>query len=50
MNNQDNITPSETSNPIVIDAEQRNLAEVQDKDFQTAIMNLFEDLKEDMNK
>lgn len=50
MNNQDNIPPPETSNPIVIDAEQSNLAEAQDKDFQIAIMNLIEDLKEDMNK
>lgn len=50
MNKQDNIPPPETSNPIAINAEQSNSAEVQDKNFQIAIMNLFEDLKEDMSK
>lgn len=40
----------EAANTTVIDAEKSNLTEAQDKDFQIAIMCLFKDLKEDVNK
>jgi hypothetical protein len=40
----------ETNNPNVIGFKKSNLAGAQHKDFQKAIMNMFKNLKEDMNK
>lgn len=42
--------PPEASNPIVIGSENNNLPETEDKDVKTAFMNIFKDLKENMNK
>lgn len=47
-NNKDNIIPPEAITPIVKFPERGNLAEAQDTDFTTAIMNMFKNLKEDM--
>lgn len=41
--------PPEASSPTAISPERCSLAE-QDKGFKTAIVNMFKDLKEDMNK
>lgn len=46
---QDNMPPPEASSTTAIGPERCSLAE-QDKGFKTAIMNMFKDLKEDMNK
>lgn len=42
--------PVEASSPISIDPEKSNLAGTHDKSFKIAIVNMFKDLKEDMNK
>ena len=46
---QHNMPPPESSNPILLDSEKCNIAETQ-KDFKTAIFDMFNSLKEDMNK
>ena len=38
----------EARNSIIVGSEKCSIAETQDKDFKTAIMNMFKDLKEDM--
>lgn len=50
INNQHNIPPLEANNPIVLGPEKGNLSKAQDKYFQTAIVNILKDLREDMNK
>jgi hypothetical protein len=47
---QHNMPPPESSNPILLDSEKCNIAEAQDKDFKTVIMNMFKGLRENMNK
>lgn len=42
--------PVEASSPISIDSEKSNLAGAHDRSFKIAIVNMFKDLKEDMNK
>lgn len=42
--------PVEASSPILIDPEKSNLAGAQYRSFKIAIVNMFKDLKEDMNK
>lgn len=50
MSSQDNMPPLEANSPIEIGLEKDNSAETQDKDFKTAIMNMFKDFKGDINK
>lgn len=45
MNSQENMSPSEASNPIAVGPEKCNVATAQDKDFKMTIMNIFKDLK-----
>lgn len=40
----------ETNNPITVGSKKFYKAKAQDKDFKVAIVNIFKDLKEDMNK
>ena len=40
----------ETNNPITVGPKKCYKAKAQDKDFKVAIVNIFKDLKEDMNK
>lgn len=47
---EDITPPLEASNPTLIDPEKSNWAEAQDRNFKIAILNMFKDLKEDMNK
>lgn len=49
-NSQYNMPHPEARNPVIIRAEKCNPADAQDKDFKTAIMNMFKDLKENINK
>lgn len=49
-NTQDNMTPPEPSNYTKAGPKKCNLAEAQDKDFKITAMNMFKDLKVDMNK
>lgn len=42
--------PLETRNPITAGPEKSNGAEAQDKGFKITIMNMFNELKENMNK
>lgn len=39
-----------SSNLIVLDHKESNLAKTQEKDFKVEIMNVFEDIKEGINK
>lgn len=50
MKDQDNKHPPEATNPIVLGSKESKLAEVQDKDFKIAIMSMFKDLKDTVNK
>lgn len=50
MKNQDNKYPPEATNPIVLGSKESILAEVQDKDFKIAVMSMFRDLKDNVNK
>jgi hypothetical protein len=50
MNNQDSTPPPEPSNRITEEPEKDNIAEAQDKDFKMAVMNMFRDLREVVNK
>lgn len=50
MNKQDNMSSPEARNHIIIGPEKSNLAESQDKILKIAVMGIFKDLKEDMNK
>lgn len=47
---QDSGLPPEASNPTAVFPEKRNLDETQNMDFKLAIMTMFKDLKDDMNK
>lgn len=49
MKNQDSMSPSEISNPVVMFPEKSILDKAQDSDFKN-IINMFKELKEDMNK
>lgn len=40
----------ETNNPITVSPKKCYKAKAQDKDFKVAIVNIFKDLKEDINK
>lgn len=40
----------ETNNPITVGPKKCYKAKAQDKDLKVAIVNIFKDLKEDMNK
>jgi hypothetical protein len=44
------VLPPEPSNPTTAGPEKCNIAEAEDKDFPRAVMNMFKDLREDMNK
>ena len=44
MNNQSNVPPPQASNRIVLNPEKSNLAEAQDKEIKTAIINMAQDL------
>lgn len=44
------MTPPEVRNPITISPEKTNLVEAHDRNFKIAIIHLFKDLKEDMDK
>ena len=50
MNNQDSTPPPEPSNRITEEPEKDNIAEAQDKDIKMAVMNMFRDLREVVNK
>lgn len=42
--------PPEAKNPTMLSPEKSNLSKAQNKNFKIEIMNLFKDLKEDINK
>lgn len=42
--------PSESGNSIAIGSEKSNLVEIEDKAFKLAIVNMFKDLKGEINK
>jgi hypothetical protein len=44
------VLPPEPSNPTTAGPGKCNIAEAEDKDFPRAVMNMFKDLREDMNK
>lgn len=44
------MSPEETNTLIMIIPKKNNLSQAQDKNFKEATMNMFEDLKQDMNK
>ena len=46
-NSHDNMSPPE---PSIAGPEYSNIPEAQDKDFKIGTMNMFKDLKEDMDK
>jgi hypothetical protein len=50
INTQYNMSPVELSNPTTADPEKCNINESPGRDFKIAIMNMFKDLKEDINK
>lgn len=50
MNGRDNITPLEPRNPIMIGTEKSNVTETQDREIKIVVMNMFKDLKWDMNQ
>lgn len=53
MNNQDSVPSSEANNLTAIIPMTSNLTEVaeaQDQDFKLSIINMFKDLKEEVNK
>lgn len=50
MKNQDNISPPEISNPIIIAPDKIKLSDVQDNDFKIAIINALKDFEYDTNK
>lgn len=47
---QDSGPPPEVSNPTTVFPEKRNLEETQNMDFKIAMMTMFKDLKDHMNK
>lgn len=49
LNSQDNMPSTDVNNPVVI-CNKINLAKSQDQDFKIGIMNMFKNLKEDINK
>lgn len=48
INSQDDMSP-EPSYPTIVDPNKCDLAGTQDRDIKLSIMNIFNDLKEDMN-
>ena len=50
MKNQGNKYPPEATNPIVLGSKESALAEAQDKDFKIAIVSMFKDLTDTVNK
>lgn len=50
MNSQNNMPPPETSNHTTVGLEKCSISEAQDKDFKTTFMNVFKNLKRDLNK
>lgn len=50
MNSQENVPALEASNPIARGSGKCNISEAQDKDFKTTFMNVFKNLKRDLNK
>ena len=48
INSRDKVLPPEPSNPTTAGPGKCNIAE--DKDFTRAVINMYKDLKEDMNK
>lgn len=45
-----NVPLPEASHPTAIESQKWNLGEVQDKVFKTSVMNMFKNLRKDMNK
>lgn len=50
MNNQDNMSSPEIRTPIVMFPEKGNLADAKDSYFKVAMMNMYKEPKDDMNK
>lgn len=50
MNSRDNITPLKHRNVIMTGTEKSNFTETQDREVKIAVMNMFKDLKGDMNQ
>lgn len=48
-NSQDNMSPLEHSNSIIVGPNICNIAEAQDKDYKMDLMNILETLKDKMN-
>lgn len=44
------MSPLEPGNCTIVGSEKWNITDAQEKDFKTAIMNMFKDLKQDMNE
>lgn len=50
MKYQDNMHHPEACDPTGLGPEKWNIAKSQDKDFKVALMHMFKDLKDNMNK
>lgn len=50
VNIQDNVSPPEASDPLIVDSEKCHRVEAKDKELKIAITSMFKALKEDMNK
>lgn len=49
-NSQNGMSPLVSTNPTTVGLEKCNVAEVPDKDFKIAILNIIKNLKKGMNK